>query len=160
MRVGVVGISVLLAAECAMSFAAGVYSLEAVQACRAKETVTVEEIGIRGAWYKFTGGAHMVKSAVEDSLTAEMLVKALPMQIVFERRDGLLMSQMPVALLAGEKASSLAAGDFLYMPGERRLAIVVDPEKAPKDGVLLGHLGKEAADTLIKEETWTLTLGR
>lgn len=161
MRLGVVGIGVLLAAECVMSFAAGALSAEAVEACREKEAAMVEEIGIRGAWYKFSGSKHRVKSTVDDSLTAEMLAKALPMKISFHRNDGLLVSQMPLTLTAeGRRSSVLSPGDFIYMPRAEHLAIVIDPAKAPEDAVLLGHMDEEALETLTKEDAWTLTLGR
>lgn len=161
-----VGIMALLAIECAASFTAGAVAYGMVQECKAKQAVmeepyAVEDIGVRGAWFKFSANDKTVQSEVVDSEATEMLAKALPIQMAFQRVDGLFLSRSSVALpaAAGTETKPLA-GDFLYLPESGKLAVVIDPAKVPKNAVVLGHMGKETADQLGTEEMWTITLGR
>ncbi len=161
-----VGIGALLIAECAASFVAGAVSYGMVQECKAREMAAeaapyVEDIGIQGAWFKFTAGSTVLQSEVENSMAAEMLAKALPMKFTFQRTNGLLVARPPIALPAAvENGAPAQAGDLIYMTQEQRLAIVLDPQEAPKDAIVLGHMGKEAAEQLDSGEAWEISLGR
>lgn len=87
-------------------------------------------------------GAEMTaRGAAEENAASEALAAQLPMEMTFQREEGLFVSRSAVAPLpAAEEAEAFRQGDFLYLPASGRLAVVIRPEAAPAGSVRLGRI--------------------